>query len=585
MPRRTSNRVITPSSTTYQSPSALTQPLASPLDPNIFHLRRQWKWAAFSQFFFTFNALFAMNEVTLADIENDLAYSTNCVLSRVVQRLLVVLTQDRKINNDNWQNVLRRQYLRRNPDANPIGPLEQTQFCGVESSRASTVGPPHAHGSVDTRSSKDLEDEVQRQDTQQEVHAMNGLSSQIDESVDVHGSLELLKTEYQDPSVDHSQQTGKQINWLDLPMLTKLESLHTLVEWQFQNPLRLRSQMKNDDENAQWRIEPIGYDAKRNAYWLIGADRLWIQREIPRTNIKRKRKSEARASPTKPDKKQQLSGNKRRRFNEESHINEQPLQSTRQKGRSTPTTHPRGSRIAKARANEKLDAQAKDLAEFQRQMATSSRTRASKMTSRSSHRPPSGIRVSARLRGTAVIEDEWQEIPEEWLAADVTDKHALQASESDALADEVRGEKTGLESDNGSISDLTELSDGESEPGVVVRSKEEPDTMDHFDANDDVGNSKPTAEKEEISKVTDSTADRGDSPHVPDEFVEWMTICTTLEEWEDIAKRFENATHYAEKALHKVLAQSIAPIIIAELKEAERKRRMEEAVVHRKRSS
>jgi hypothetical protein len=41
-------------------------------------------------------------------------------------------------------------------------------------------------------------------------------------------------------------------DWLDLPMLTKLESLHTLAEWQFQNTTRLRSTMRNDDEDASW---------------------------------------------------------------------------------------------------------------------------------------------------------------------------------------------------------------------------------------------------------------------------------------------------------------------------------------------
>jgi hypothetical protein len=80
------------------------------------------------------------------------------------------------------------------------------------------------------------------------------------------------------------------INWLHLPMLSKLESIHTLIEWQFQHPTRLRKIMKTDDELALWvrsiplsipsnlsspleqRIEPVGYDSKKNAYWFIGGD-------------------------------------------------------------------------------------------------------------------------------------------------------------------------------------------------------------------------------------------------------------------------------------------------------------------------
>jgi hypothetical protein len=115
MPRRTSARLT--SSVTPQAPSVSFQFPASDADPSILQLRRHWKWAAFSQFFFTFNALFAMNDVTLIvstdsaylwstilscklsqDIENDLAYSTNRVLSRIMTRLLVTLTQDRKLS-------------------------------------------------------------------------------------------------------------------------------------------------------------------------------------------------------------------------------------------------------------------------------------------------------------------------------------------------------------------------------------------------------------------------------------------------------------------------------------------------------
>lgn len=41
-------------------------------------------------------------------------------------------------------------------------------------------------------------------------------------------------------------------DWLDLPMLQKLDSLHILVEWQFQNPHRVRQLMKDDDDAANW---------------------------------------------------------------------------------------------------------------------------------------------------------------------------------------------------------------------------------------------------------------------------------------------------------------------------------------------
>lgn len=43
-------------------------------------------------------------------------------------------------------------------------------------------------------------------------------------------------------------------------------------------------------------------------------------------------------------------------------------------------------------------------------------------------------------------------------------------------------------------------------------------------------------------------------------------IAVTLYEWEHVAERFEKATHYTEKALHKVLTVDVVPVIVAELK-------------------
>jgi len=64
-------------------------------------------------------------------------------------------------------------------------------------------------------------------------------------------------TEEQDTSSPANEIEGgasqlKSIDWFELPMLAKLESMHTIAEWQFQNPTRLRMVMKSDDEFATW---------------------------------------------------------------------------------------------------------------------------------------------------------------------------------------------------------------------------------------------------------------------------------------------------------------------------------------------
>jgi hypothetical protein len=67
------------------------------------------------------------------------------------------------------------------------------------------------------------------------------LSPQLREDDIQHPTDNMLETDNRDRK-----------DWLDLPMLVKLDSMHAFVEWQFQNPMRLRTIMKNDDEVAEW---------------------------------------------------------------------------------------------------------------------------------------------------------------------------------------------------------------------------------------------------------------------------------------------------------------------------------------------
>lgn len=584
MPRRTSTRLT--SSVTPRAPSVSFQLPASDADPNILQLRRHWKWAAFSQFFFTFNALFAMNDVTLIDIENDLAYSTNRVLSRIMTRLLVTLTQDRKTSVNNWQTALRKQYMRRDPDANPIGPIQQIYINVAESSRASTA-PPHP---------SEIGEQLVLEEVKKSMVHEDGASADGDAVPD--DSADAVEVKSEETKIDESkdevtgsssealhdsEQLQQQMDWLDLPTVRKLDSLHTLMEWQFHNPNRLRTQMKDDDENAEWHIEPIGYDAKSNAYWLIGADRLWIQREPPRQTLKRKRLTNPNASKSSGKK----SFSKRQRVDPEPEPTPPPTTPARASRRRNQTqtqnsspSGSRGTRAAKSRANQKLDAQAKDLAEFQRQMARSKSTNARPLTPRR----PSGIRVSARLRGN-LADDEWQEVPNEWLSPSVHD--GTEGEEKTPPKAKARL-KTGLESDEDSVSDLTELSedDDTDEGDTQEEAQEEADAEEDEEPN--VKDEESEADSVPVPDKPNGKIDHEEDeelPSLPEGFIEWETICITLEEWENFPEQFEKATHYAEKSLYKVLTQSIVPAITAELREVEKKKRKEEAVVHRKRSS
>ncbi|CCM04690.1 uncharacterized protein FIBRA_06876 [Fibroporia radiculosa] len=620
---------------------------------NIQELRRQWKWAAFSQFFYTFAPLLVAADVSLMDVEDDLARGTMLYIPRLMQRLLYTLTQDRKISVANWQTALRKQYMRRDPVANPIGP-EPKQPSRESSREPSTIPEDRdAEGSIveDVGESapgepagSPSENGLGEQQNAEGKGLVNGNISKELKSEPLDDQHAVRKEATVEPQQDDDVEDSK--DWTDLPMLIKLDSLHLLVEWQFQNPHRLRTIMKDDDEGAQWRIEPIGYDAKTNAYWLIGPDRLWIQRVPPRPpkGIKRKRaptkKSTARASTSKVEEEEYESDAQvlpKRQRAQRPTTRPRAARSRNKKSSGTTaieeTPSNRSTRAAKLQANKKLDVQAKELAEFQRQAAklaasSKSNSRSAKHSKGQSAGQSSpgksprgatfGTRASARLRGPATKEDdEWQKIPEEWLVQSGTTLNAQSSAKkkgkarakdaeesteesSDDPMPAAREYKTGLESD----SELTELSDDpesqssrRNSPAVSVAEQlepiqpEEPVTKIRQTRSrkrapppkkdtpvEDVGRQEENASEEQEQYADDNS-------RIPDDFVEWEAICVTLSEWEHIAERFDKATHYLEKALYKMLTQHVVPAVTAELKEAGRKRKLEDAIVHRKRSS
>ncbi|KAH9838790.1 uncharacterized protein C8Q71DRAFT_833159 [Rhodofomes roseus] len=644
MPRRT----LTPA-----TPAPPPLPAVLPKDPaqlelsdpewaaNLRLLRRHWKWAAFSQFFYTFAPLFAMNDVTLVDIEDDLARGVAIYLPRIMTRLLYTLTQDRKISIDNWQTALRKQYMRRDPAANPIGPEPPTESrqptrelsepSAVEIKNESTAASPAAGGDHPSELPDGENVEAAQTDGEENKTDLRDGSVKPEADVKEEGAGE------QGPPAE----TEESKDWLELPMLDKLDSMHLLTEWQFQNSNRLRQMMKSDDEHASWRIEPIGYDAKTNAYWLIGPDRLWLQRVPPRPpkGLKRKRpaarKSTAQPSTSKLDNDEYNSeaeqSPKRKRTQRSpakpaARPQRPAVRSTRSR-KSAPEPEPepsggRGStRAAKMQANKKLDVQAKELAEFQRQAAALAAANSPTRSSRSPRKAALGTRTSARLRGTQDEDgedDEWQQIPDEWLhEAESSPRLPTRSSarkgkgKAVAFQEEVPAEepvipsdepKTGLESD--AASELTELSVSE-EPEETAGTQE----VQHEPTPKSTGRSTRSRKRARAAEVAQSEAqeddvaqgqsgESGDAAELdhleeptdepsmlPDDFVEWDTICVTLHEWEHIAERFEKATHYLEKALYKMLTQNIVPVVTAELREAEKRKKIEEAVVHRKRSS
>lgn len=150
--------------------------------------------------------------------------------------------------------------------------------------------------------------------------------------------------------------------------------------------------------------------------------------------------------------------------------------------------------MAKAQAKMKMDAQAKELAVFQRQTAATAKNKGKGFTLTL---PPRGTRLSKRLRGS-MEEDEWQPVPDEWLA-DHTDPGSGKLP------------KTGLESDDESA--LTSLSDEDEEVA------------------DETGSQETNYSKSKGANQTDDDRvvdDRGlEVPlETASDFVEWETVST-----------------------------------------------------------
>ena len=370
------------------------------------------------------------------------------------------------------------------------------------------------------------------------------------------------------------------------------------------------------------------------------ADRLWIQRDIPKPPRNRKRKrapakpkpkrpivlSDESDTPPVPKKRKAVTTARASTSRNPAASPKTPTSRSSRTRRPPPSSEElgpitnRGPRAAKMQASVKLSAQAKELAELQRQAALEGRRSGRRVASpsplRSSSRLLMGTRMSARLRGVAQFDDEWQEIPDNWLndRSEAEGDGSASASGSGRLDGEVemgqssdpdprpepepeavpdpdtdaQRAKTGLESDDDDISELTELTEI-SPPATVVAS--------HSKTRKKVGGSRKKTSRTKRGAFVDSVDVRQPPEEVepeeeiepewrpPDDFVEWETvrvflanyaggfddslvaqICVTLNDWEHICERFEGATHYAEKALYKLLSQHIVPAIVEELR-------------------
>ncbi|EKC99227.1 hypothetical protein A1Q2_06427 [Trichosporon asahii var. asahii CBS 8904] len=180
---------------------------------------------------------------------------------------------------------------------------------------------------------------------------------------------------------------------------------------------------------------------------------------------------------------------------------------------------------------------------------------------------PRGTRVSRRLHA---VDDEWQQVPEEWLSAN-------QQAESEPADDE---------------SELSDLS--EEELATVAKQDEQtPTAGTDADSSDSALSEAPSAAESietadgglegNVDASDEEAAEQTNGEEHEDEFELGVKEAANLPEgfieWEAFAK----SKHPDEKAFHKLLSTEIAPQIVEVLEEQERLK--QEAINNRKRSS
>lgn len=166
---------------------------------------------------------------------------------------------------ETWQTALRKQYFKRDPLANPLGPEPFHEALDTRY-RSSSLVKDTLDVERDTNSDAERgtnlgssvpPQESQAGDIRSDVQGgLTSLRDTPDADVDVRGEVSDnengLRPQEGKQNESDIEEPEESKDWLDLPMLAKLESMHLLTEWQFQNPTRLRSIMKSDGDGAEW---------------------------------------------------------------------------------------------------------------------------------------------------------------------------------------------------------------------------------------------------------------------------------------------------------------------------------------------
>ncbi|KAF2770846.1 hypothetical protein EJ03DRAFT_373421 [Teratosphaeria nubilosa] len=102
----------------------------------------------------------------------------------------------------------------------------------------------------------------------------------------------------------------------DMDVYTRIQVLHSLSTWTLGNAMRIREAMSADEDQVNWRMEPLGWDKEDNAYYVLDDNRLYKRSDDPPPPPTPKAKPKSKAKSKKGAKSKSTRSSKRRKVEE-----------------------------------------------------------------------------------------------------------------------------------------------------------------------------------------------------------------------------------------------------------------------------
>ncbi|GAA95541.1 uncharacterized protein L969DRAFT_15464 [Mixia osmundae IAM 14324] len=229
-------------------------------------LRIDWRIAAISQWMCLFGKPLAQGAWDVNKFELDLiGVEPDSICPSLLASLLLTLTGDRHVTVATHAAKLQQQYLRRSPEV-------YRRLLATVSTRLEPVYDEDAEQAALLGQDK-LDNAQTDHDAPEQSNAAVQPTTDSSTAVNADATVEreMVEVEVVTPRA-----------WSDLDMFEKIEVIYQLCQWHFVDPDRFRKMINVDAaEEMTWRVEPVGWDADSNTYWLFDDNRLWIQRYRP----------------------------------------------------------------------------------------------------------------------------------------------------------------------------------------------------------------------------------------------------------------------------------------------------------------